>query len=37
MELQQVIDEVKKEAADNNKQMAYWEAEHDKLQLVDIE
>ena len=37
MELQQSLNDTKKEATDNEKTVQYWQSEHDKLKLEDIE
>jgi len=37
MELTQSLNEVKKEAAQNEEKLSHWQTEHDKLQLEEIE
>lgn len=37
MELQQSLNDTKKEAADNERTLRHWQTEHDKLTLEDIE
>ena len=37
MELKQSLADAKKEAAENDKYIHHWTAEHDKLSLVDVE
>ena len=37
MELTQKLNEVKKEAAQNEESLGHWQTEHDKLQLEEIE
>jgi hypothetical protein len=37
MELQQSLNDTKKEAADNERTLQHWQNEHDKLKLEDIE
>src|ERR1700728_2126605 len=37
MELQQSLNDTKKEAADNERTLQHWQNKHDKLKLEDIE
>ena len=37
MELKQALADAKKEAADNDGYIQHWSAQHDKLELLDIE
>jgi structural maintenance of chromosome 4 len=37
MELQQLLNDTKKEAADNEKALLHWQAEHDALTLEEVE
>lgn len=37
MELQQSLNDTRKEAADNERTLQHWQNEHDKLKLEDIE
>jgi hypothetical protein len=37
MELQQSLNDTKKEASDNERTLQHWQNEHDKLKLEDIE
>lgn len=37
MELTQKLNDVKKEAAENEEALQHWQTEHDKLRLEEIE
>lgn len=37
MELTQKLNDVKKEAKDNEEALQHWQTEHDKLRLEEIE
>ena len=37
MELQQSLNDVKKEATENERTLLHWRSEHDKLKLEEIE
>lgn len=37
MELQQALNDISKEAADNKRELDHWIAEHDNLKLEEIE
>jgi structural maintenance of chromosome 4 len=37
MDLQQSLDDAKKEAAENDRLLDHWQIEHDKLKLEEVE
>lgn len=37
MELEQLLNDTKKEHSDNERTLQHWQGEHDKLTLEDIE